>query len=83
MGKKKKNEEVINTSVEQPVINNSVDTESIKGYSSFTINTFLLGEVIVNYRGNKIISVFKDGVNVMNNICHYDYIDILSKIRGN
>lgn len=56
--------------------------EANKGYSSFNFNTYLLGEVVVNYRGFQLISIFKDNLNVMNNICHYDYIEILNLIRS-
>lgn len=65
--------------------NENVEPEALKeenkGYQNFEFETYLMGNVVVNYRGTKLISIFKDGVNILNNICHYDYIAIMEKIR--
>lgn len=65
--------------------NENVEPEALKEenkrYQNFEFETYLMGNVVVNYRGTKLISIFKDGVNILNNICHYDYIAIMEKIR--
>lgn len=88
MGRKRKidiissdiNVEVANTNSNE-IVAPEVLKEVNKGYSSFEFDTYLLGTVTVNHRGHQLISIFKDGLNIMNNICHYDYIEIISIIR--